>query len=73
MNTYDSEIMNMEELCEWLMIGRTTASRLLNSGAIKAFKINRIWKIPRGSVMDYIKKKAGFVPYEPPNFSVQTD
>ena len=73
MNTYDSEIMNMEELCEWLMIGRTTASRLLNSGAIKAFKINRIWKIPRGSVIDYIKEKAGIVSYEPPNFSVQTD
>ena len=73
MNTYDSEIMNMEELCEWLMIGRTTASRLLNSGAIKAFKINRIWKIPRGSVIDYIKDKAGIVSYEPPNFSVQTD
>lgn len=73
MNTYGSEIMNMEELCEWLMIGRTTASRLLNSGAIKAFKINRIWKIPRGSVIDYIKERVGIVPYQPPNFSVQTD
>lgn len=40
MNTYDSEILNVEELCEWLMIGRTTASRLLNGGIIKAFKIN---------------------------------
>ena len=73
MYTYDNEIISLEDLCEWLMIGRSTASCLLNSGAAKAFKINRIWKIPRGSVIDYIKKKAGIVPYEPPNFSVQTD
>ena len=68
MYNYDSEIINTETLCEWLMIGRTTASRLLNAGAIKAFKINRIWKIPRSSVIDYIKEKAGMIPYEPPKF-----
>lgn len=66
MNMYDSEILNVEELCEWLMIGRTTASRLLNAGIIKAFKINRIWKIPRGSVIEFINKKAGLEQYEPP-------
>lgn len=68
MYSYDSEIINTETLCEWLMIGRTTASRLLNDGAIKAFKINRIWKIPRASVIDYIKEKAGMIPYMPPKF-----
>ena len=68
MYNYDSEIINTETLCEWLMIGRTTASRLLNAGTIKAFKINRIWKIPRSSVIDYIKEKAGMIPYEPPKF-----
>lgn len=72
MYTYDSDIISLEELCEGLMIGRTTASRLLNSRAIKAFKINRIWKIPRSSVIDYIKEKAGMVPYEPPKFAEQS-
>lgn len=72
MYNYDSDIISLEELCEWLMIGRTTASRLLNSGAIKCFKINRIWKIPRSSVIDYIKEKAGMMPYEPPKFSEQS-
>ena len=38
MYNYDSDIISPEELCEWLMIGRTTASRLLNSGDIKCFK-----------------------------------
>lgn len=73
MYTYENDIISLEDLCEWLVIGRSTASRLLNAGAIKAFKINRIWKIPRGSVIDYIKEKAGMKPYEPPNFPTQTD
>ena len=68
MYTYDNEIISLEDLCEWLMIGRTTASRLLNNGSIKAFKINRIWKIPRDSVIDYIKERAGIVPYQPLTF-----
>ena len=66
MYAYENEILNVEELCEWLLIGRTTASRLLNSGTIKAFKINRIWKIPKGSVLEFINRKAGIEPYEPP-------
>ena len=73
MYNYDSDIISLEELCEWLMIGRTTASRLLNAGAIKAFKINRIWQIPRSSVINYINEKSGIVPYEPPQFPAQPD
>lgn len=73
MYTYDSDIISLEELCEWLMIGRTTASRLLNSSTIKAFKINRIWKIPRSSVINYINEKSGIVPYELPKLPAQPD
>ena len=72
MYAYDNEILSVEELCEWLLIGRTTASRLLNSGTIKAFKVNRIWKIPRGSVIEFINKKAGLEPYESPKVLEQT-
>ena len=68
MYNYDSEIIDTETLCEWLMIGHTTASRLLNAGTIRAFKINRIWKIPRASVIAYIKEQAGMIPYVPPKF-----
>ena len=73
MYNYDSDIISPEELCEWLMIGRTTASRLLNSGDIKCFKINRIWKIPSSGVIDYIKEKSGIIPYEPQKFPEHTD
>ena len=53
------DIITIDELCEWLCIGKNAAYRILNSGDIKAFKIGRIWKIPRGSVTEYIIKQSG--------------
>lgn len=52
-NNYD-ELITLEEFCDMLSIGKSTAYNLLNTGTIKAFKIGRIWKIPRQSVIDYI-------------------
>ena len=46
------------ELCEFLMIGRNAAYKLLTSGKIKSFKIGRVWKIPRESLTTYIKEQS---------------
>ncbi len=54
----DMELITVDEMCEKLMIGKSLAYRLLGSGEIKCFKINRIWKIPKGSVYEYIEKKS---------------
>lgn len=56
-NNYD-ELITLEEFCDMLSIGKSTAYNLLNTGTIKAFKIGRIWKIPRQSVVDYIYKQS---------------
>lgn len=50
-------LITVDELCELLMIGRNAAYQLLNSGKIKCFRINRVWKIPRASVNEYINKE----------------
>lgn len=52
-----SNLVTIDELCEILMIGKNTAYNLLKSGAIKSFKINRVWKIPRSSIDEYITNK----------------
>ena len=52
-----SSLVTIDELCEILMIGKNTAYSLLKNGAIKSFKINRIWKIPRASIDEYIMKQ----------------
>ena len=52
------ELITIDELCELLMIGRTTAYKLLQSRELKAFKIGKVWKISKASVEEYIKTRS---------------
>lgn len=52
-NNHD-DILTVEELMDILYIGKNTAYQLLNSKQISAFKIGRVWKIPREAVTEYI-------------------
>lgn len=52
-----NDILSVEDLMELLNIGKNTAYSLLESGEVKAFRIGRMWKIPRKSVYDYIDNK----------------
>lgn len=49
-----NEMISLEDLCEILTIGKSTAYHLLQTNQIKAFKIGRIWKIPRESVSEFV-------------------
>lgn len=53
----ENEIMKFEEVMEFLNIGKNTLYTLLNHGEITAFKIGKVWKIPKKSVKEYIDKK----------------
>ncbi|MDY4412978.1 MAG: helix-turn-helix domain-containing protein [Ruminococcus sp.] len=53
----NNEIMKFEEVMEYLNIGKSTLYKLLRNGEITSFKIGKVWKIPRKSVEDYIKKQ----------------
>ena len=52
-----SDLITVDELCEWLAIGKNAAYTLLNSGKIKAFRIGRIWKISKAAVVEYIRQE----------------
>lgn len=49
-----SELISIDELCKALMVGKSTAYSLLRNGSIKAFKIGRIWKIPKNALSQYV-------------------
>lgn len=53
----NNDIMRFEEVMEYLDIGKNTLYGLLKNGEINAFKIGKVWKIPRKSVEDYINNK----------------
>lgn len=49
-----NDIVMVEELCEMLSIGKNAAYQLLSSGQVKAFRYNRVWKIPKQGVINYV-------------------
>lgn len=54
----ENELVDIEEVMETLNIGRNTVYSLLKSGNLEAFRIGRMWKIPRGSIEKFIKENA---------------
>lgn len=57
-----NDILTIEEMCEILMIGRNAAYTLLNSGTLKAFRIGKVWKIPKKSLENYILRQVSGKP-----------
>lgn len=49
------EIMTFKECCEILKIGKNTMLDLLHTNRIEGFKIGNRWKIPKESVVDFIR------------------
>lgn len=54
MYTDYSDLLSVENLCEMLSIGKNSAYKLLASGELKAFRHNRVWKIPKRAVIEYV-------------------
>ena len=52
----DYDVLTAYEAMEYLGIVENTLYRLLNSGELGAFRIGRIWKVPRKELDKYIDK-----------------
>ncbi|MEE5993759.1 MAG: helix-turn-helix domain-containing protein [Oscillospiraceae bacterium] len=52
----NNDIMKLEEVMQYLDIGKNTLYGLLKSGELDAFKIGKVWKIPKKSVEEYVNK-----------------
>ncbi|WP_288185210.1 helix-turn-helix domain-containing protein [uncultured Sporomusa sp.] len=53
-----SDIVTVDEFCEMLSIGKNAAYQLLSSGQVKAFRYNRVWKIPKQAVVEYVLRES---------------
>lgn len=53
----EQDIMEFEDVMEYLHVCKNTLYSLLRSQQIRAFQIGRIWKIPKASVDAYIETK----------------
>ena len=52
---YTNDVLNIDELCAILRIGRNSAYKLLQNQTIPNRKIQRKYIIPKESVINYIK------------------
>lgn len=51
------DFLTVEELCEALKIGRNAAYRLLNSGELKALRNGRVWRVPKQTFIEFVKRQ----------------
>jgi excisionase family DNA binding protein len=49
------EVMTLKECCEILRVGKNTMLELLHTNQIEGFKIGSRWKIPKESVVEFIR------------------
>lgn len=52
------DLLNVEEVCEILSIGKNAAYRLLASGKISCFRHNRVLKVSKESVIEYVRQQS---------------
>ena len=52
------DVLDIEDLCEILRIGRNGAYELLRTGQVSSFQIVRTWKIPRIALEAYLRKQS---------------
>jgi len=60
---FDLEDMEMENDCltprecmNYLYIGKSTFYKLVNSGELPAFRIGKLWRVPKSGLQDSIRK-----------------
>ena len=56
MNYNDYDVLTAHEAMNYLGIGENSIYRLLKSGELGAFRIGKIWKIPRKELDKFINK-----------------
>ena len=49
------DMLIVDDICEMLGVGKSKAYRLLKEEQIHGFRIGRLWKISKQSVIDYVK------------------
>ncbi len=57
-NNY-KDVMDVYDVAEALSIGKNRVYELLGNGSLKAFRVGRVWKVPRAAVEEYILMQSG--------------
>lgn len=53
------DILGVDDIAAILKVGNILIYKLLRSGRLKAYKEGKNWKVPKGSLILYIREQAG--------------
>jgi hypothetical protein len=53
-----NDLVTVEEFYEMLSIGKNAAYKSLASGQLNFFRYNRVWKIPKQGISEYINAQS---------------
>lgn len=53
------DVLSVKEVCQALQIGRVGVYKLLEAGEIYSFRIGKIYKIPKDSLITYVNHGCG--------------
>lgn len=53
------DIMSVFDVAEALYIGRNRVYELLENGSLKAFRVGRVWKIPKINLISFCMSQSG--------------
>lgn len=53
-----NDMLSVDDLMEILGVGKNAAYDLLRNGELKCFRLKGRWKIPKESVIEYVRSKA---------------
>ena len=56
------DLLTAYEVANLMSIGKNRVYELLSGGKLKAFRLGRVWKIPRQAVIEFIAKNADLKP-----------
>lgn len=56
LETFD-DVMTVEEACEALRIGKNALYALLENKRLRGYRNGRVWRIPKESVIEYIREQ----------------
>ena len=52
------EIMSVYEIAEELCVGKNRVYEMLSTGELKGIRIGHVWKIPKDSLVEFVKTNA---------------
>ena len=51
-------VMNVQDVCDVLMIGKRTVYDMIKSEKISSFRSGKVWKINRDSLVEYVLRES---------------